>query len=417
MRFMERRPGGGPEGGTRLTPEGRRFLDRYQRFRRGLDREAARRFKSRSGPERRAGGPARRDARRVQTLSSSESTSCGWLCSNAGLHLGPRHVPRDDTVQELDEAWRRRDDPPRLPPPDAPNSTVRTTAELCYESAARLGRGAARRDVQHARSGCALPGESAGHPSTRRFEARVSLTGFSAATGYWRDRHGPVGPRPPPDPAVTAVLGAGLAPRSPRPEIVGARGTYRWPRASARRLNSTSSAAAEDRDARRGPSRSASSPALGVARRDARRVAPRPASNHRVCAEHAGVTRRTAVASDPRALGPCARRSTASPGAGCTCLRLSRDAPGEARWRRVAGKPAAVAGNIRLGLTAECDRRARESASGRAPRISKAGDVTAAEPRPARPRDPKEDAIEGDGACRFSLPRMNSKEPYPTATR
>jgi molybdate transport system regulatory protein len=45
VRFMERRPGGGPEGGTRLTPEGRRFLDRYQRFRRGLDREAARRFK------------------------------------------------------------------------------------------------------------------------------------------------------------------------------------------------------------------------------------------------------------------------------------------------------------------------------------------------------------------------------------
>ena len=44
VRFMERHPGGGPEGGTRLTPEGRRFLDRYQRFRRGLEREAARRF-------------------------------------------------------------------------------------------------------------------------------------------------------------------------------------------------------------------------------------------------------------------------------------------------------------------------------------------------------------------------------------
>jgi molybdate transport system regulatory protein len=44
VRFMERHPGGGPQGGTRLTPEGRRFLDRYQRFRRGLDRDAARRF-------------------------------------------------------------------------------------------------------------------------------------------------------------------------------------------------------------------------------------------------------------------------------------------------------------------------------------------------------------------------------------
>ena len=44
-RFLERRPGGGPEGGTRLTAEGRRFLDQYRRFRRGLDREAARRFR------------------------------------------------------------------------------------------------------------------------------------------------------------------------------------------------------------------------------------------------------------------------------------------------------------------------------------------------------------------------------------
>jgi molybdate transport system regulatory protein len=44
MRLLERHPGGGPRGGTRLTPEGRRFLDQYRRFRRGLDREAARRF-------------------------------------------------------------------------------------------------------------------------------------------------------------------------------------------------------------------------------------------------------------------------------------------------------------------------------------------------------------------------------------
>jgi molybdate transport system regulatory protein len=35
--LLERHPGGGAEGGTRLTREGRRFLDRYRRFRRGLD--------------------------------------------------------------------------------------------------------------------------------------------------------------------------------------------------------------------------------------------------------------------------------------------------------------------------------------------------------------------------------------------
>ena len=45
-RFLERHPGGGPEGGTRLTPEGRRFLERYRRFRRGLDAEATRRFRA-----------------------------------------------------------------------------------------------------------------------------------------------------------------------------------------------------------------------------------------------------------------------------------------------------------------------------------------------------------------------------------
>jgi len=45
MRFLERRPGGGPGGGTRLTAEGQRFLDQYRRFRRGLDQEAARRFR------------------------------------------------------------------------------------------------------------------------------------------------------------------------------------------------------------------------------------------------------------------------------------------------------------------------------------------------------------------------------------
>jgi molybdate transport system regulatory protein len=45
MRFLERHRGGGPEGGTRLTPEGRDFLERYRRFRRGLDADAARHFR------------------------------------------------------------------------------------------------------------------------------------------------------------------------------------------------------------------------------------------------------------------------------------------------------------------------------------------------------------------------------------
>jgi len=50
VRFLERHPGGGPEGGTRVTPEGRRLLERYRRFRRGLDREVARRFRDCFGP-------------------------------------------------------------------------------------------------------------------------------------------------------------------------------------------------------------------------------------------------------------------------------------------------------------------------------------------------------------------------------
>jgi molybdate transport system regulatory protein len=37
FRVLQRTPGGGPEGGTRLTANGRRFLTRYRRFRRGLD--------------------------------------------------------------------------------------------------------------------------------------------------------------------------------------------------------------------------------------------------------------------------------------------------------------------------------------------------------------------------------------------
>ena len=42
MTLLERSPG--PGGGTRLTPEGREFLRRYRRFRRGLDAIVDRQF-------------------------------------------------------------------------------------------------------------------------------------------------------------------------------------------------------------------------------------------------------------------------------------------------------------------------------------------------------------------------------------
>ncbi len=44
FKFLERRPGAGPGSGTRLTARGRRFLDRYWRFRRALDPLVERRF-------------------------------------------------------------------------------------------------------------------------------------------------------------------------------------------------------------------------------------------------------------------------------------------------------------------------------------------------------------------------------------
>lgn len=50
--LLERHPGGRPGGGTRLTPEGRDFLDRYRRFRQGIDTVVERQF-TRSFPPRR----------------------------------------------------------------------------------------------------------------------------------------------------------------------------------------------------------------------------------------------------------------------------------------------------------------------------------------------------------------------------
>jgi molybdate transport system regulatory protein len=50
FKFVERRPGGGPGSGMRLTRAGRQFLARYAKFRAGLDgamrRHFARSFKS-----------------------------------------------------------------------------------------------------------------------------------------------------------------------------------------------------------------------------------------------------------------------------------------------------------------------------------------------------------------------------------
>jgi len=44
FKFVERTPGGGPESGMRLTKAGKRFLERYRKFRNGLDEAARRQF-------------------------------------------------------------------------------------------------------------------------------------------------------------------------------------------------------------------------------------------------------------------------------------------------------------------------------------------------------------------------------------
>ncbi len=44
FKFLERRPGGGPASGTRLTKKGKEFLVRYRRFRQGIDEVVSRRF-------------------------------------------------------------------------------------------------------------------------------------------------------------------------------------------------------------------------------------------------------------------------------------------------------------------------------------------------------------------------------------
>lgn len=62
FKLLQRTPGGGARGGTRLTAEGRRFLQHYWEFRRGLDhvvrRQFARTFKPGRAPRARPARPA-----------------------------------------------------------------------------------------------------------------------------------------------------------------------------------------------------------------------------------------------------------------------------------------------------------------------------------------------------------------------
>jgi molybdate transport system regulatory protein len=44
FKFVERVPGGGPHGGMRLTEKARVFLERYRKFRSGLDETVTRHF-------------------------------------------------------------------------------------------------------------------------------------------------------------------------------------------------------------------------------------------------------------------------------------------------------------------------------------------------------------------------------------
>jgi molybdate transport system regulatory protein len=44
FKFLERKPGGGPRSGTRLTREGKKFLNRYRRFKERSDRAVSRHF-------------------------------------------------------------------------------------------------------------------------------------------------------------------------------------------------------------------------------------------------------------------------------------------------------------------------------------------------------------------------------------
>ena len=53
FKFVERTAGGGPKSGMRLTPEARRFLARYRKFRAGVDLATERHFQRAFGGRRR----------------------------------------------------------------------------------------------------------------------------------------------------------------------------------------------------------------------------------------------------------------------------------------------------------------------------------------------------------------------------
>jgi molybdate transport system regulatory protein len=59
VRLLERAPGSGPRSGMRLSAEGRDFLARYWKFRRGLDEVADRRFARSFKTGSRPGAPSR----------------------------------------------------------------------------------------------------------------------------------------------------------------------------------------------------------------------------------------------------------------------------------------------------------------------------------------------------------------------
>ena len=50
FKFVERVPGGGPRGGMRLTRQAKAFLERYWKFRTGLEDSVKRRFARAFGP-------------------------------------------------------------------------------------------------------------------------------------------------------------------------------------------------------------------------------------------------------------------------------------------------------------------------------------------------------------------------------
>ena len=72
FRLLERQPGGSRASGTRLTPKGREFLDRYDRFERSLEESVARCFDRTFSPpqRRRTGAVSRRDGGVSKTQGS-----------------------------------------------------------------------------------------------------------------------------------------------------------------------------------------------------------------------------------------------------------------------------------------------------------------------------------------------------------